>query len=382
MIFNSEQKLVQDMVRKFATNELAPIALDLDKKAEFPGKIIQKLAELGLSGIIIPDKYNGSALDMVSYCIVIEELSKVCASLSFSIIVNNSFVAAPIIKYGTETQKNKWLPKIANGECIGAFALYEETYSNIYEEINADISKKITTIAKPTGNGKYLISGEKVFVVNGETAGIFIVFALIENKLTAFILPKEGNESNLSFEKEVMMGMRSAGIGSIKLNNVEVSEENILGEPGKGLEMFEQIVESANIAISAQAVGIMDASLEGSIKYSKERKQFGHLISEFQLIQDAIAEIKIRLESSRILVFETARMYDEGQPFSTTASITKLVATESAVWSSIKTVQVHAGYGYTKEYPIERYFRDAKVTQVFGETPLTQKIKLAKSVLS
>ncbi|MDD5528441.1 MAG: acyl-CoA dehydrogenase family protein [bacterium] len=382
MIFNSEQKLVQDMVRKFATNELAPIALDLDKKAEFPGKIIQKLAELGLSGIIIPDKYNGSALDMVSYCIVIEELSKVCASLSFSLIVNNSFVAFPIIKYGTEVQKNRWLPKIANGECIGAFALYEETYSNIYEEINADISKKITTIAKPTGNGKYLISGEKVFVVNGETAGIFIAFALLDNKLTAFILPKEGNESNLSFEKEVMMGMRSAGIGSIKLNNVEVSEENILGESGKGMEIFEQIVESANIAISAQAVGIMNASLEDSIKYSKERKQFGHPISEFQLIQDAIAEIKIRLDSSRILVFEAARMYDEGQPFSTTASITKLVATESAVWSSIKTVQVHAGYGYTKEYPIERYFRDAKVTQVFGETPLTQKIKLAKSVLS
>ncbi|MFA5032419.1 MAG: acyl-CoA dehydrogenase family protein [bacterium] len=381
MIFNSEQKLVQDMVRKFAINELAPIALDLDKKAEFPGKTIQKLTELGLAGIIIPDKYNGSALDMVSYCIIIEELSKVCASLGFSLIVNNSFVAFPIIKYGTEAQKNKWLPKIASGECIGSFALYEETYSNIYKE-NTDISEKITTIAKSTGNGKYLISGEKVFVVNGETAGVFIVFACIDNKLTAFILPKEGNEENVSFEKEVMMGMRSAGIGSIKLNNVEVSEENILGEPGKGLEIFERIIESANIAISAQAVGIMNASLEDSIKYSKERKQFGHPISDFQLIQDAIAEIKIRLDSSRILVFETARMYDEGQSFSTTASITKLVSTESAVWSSIKTVQVHAGYGYTKEYPIERYFRDAKVTQVFGETPLTQKIKLAKSLLS
>jgi butyryl-CoA dehydrogenase len=227
-----------------------------------------------------------------------------------------------------------------------------------------------------------LISGEKVFVVNGEVAGIFIVFACIENKITAFIVPKEGKEANLSFEKEVMMGMRSSGIGSIKLNDFEVSEENILGEIGKGMEIFEQVVESANIAISAQAVGIMNASLEDSIKYSKERKQFGHPISEFQLIQDAIAEIKIKLDSSRILVFETARMYDEGQPFSTTASITKLVATESAVWSSIKTVQVHAGYGYTKEYPIERYFRDAKVTQVFGETPMTQKIKLAKSILS
>lgn len=370
MKFNSEQKLVQNMVKKFTVNELAPIVPDLDKKAEFPYKAIEKLAELGLLGITIPDKYGGAELDMISYCIIIEEISKVCASVGLSLIVNNSFIASPLIKYGTEEQKNKWLPKLATGETIGGFAFYEEKFLPGEDKIN--------TIAITSENGKYNISGEKIFVVNGECAGIFMVIANLDGKPTAFMMQKE---NDLVIEKEKVLGMRSAGISKLKLNNFKVTDENILGAPGDGFKIVEEAVGFANIVIASQAVGIIQAALDEAVNYSKTRKQFGTSISKFQLVKDMITEIRIKLDSSRAMIAEALNTYEEKSDFYIPFSIAKLVASESAVFTGIKSVQVYGGYGYMKDYPIERFFRDSKIVQVFGETPLVQKNKLAESLL-
>ncbi|MDI6839891.1 MAG: acyl-CoA dehydrogenase family protein [bacterium] len=370
MELTQEQKLIQDMVRKFASSELLPVVAELDKSATYPHEIIKKLAELGFLGITIPEKYGGANLDTVSYCIIIEELSRIFGSIGTILIVNNALVAYPILKYGNEGQKSQWLTPLAKGDIIGAFAITEGTGFNF-----SDIETKATKI-----NNGYGISGKKDFIPNAEAAKLFVIFANTENGVTAFLVDRESAGLKVT-EKEDTLGIRSAGICNLEFNELKVSANAILGKEGDGLKISEEAINLASIGTGAQAVGIGQAALDDSIKYSKERHQFGRPICEFQLVQDMLIEMKIKVEAARLLVYDTAIKCDSGSSFGQDAAIAKLFATDAAMVAGIKSIQVYGGYGYTKDYPVERYFRDAKVIQVWGESSIAQKIKIAKALL-
>lgn len=345
-----EQKLIQDEARKFASTELAPIAQELDNNASSPKDIIKKLANLGFLGTVIPEKYGGVDLDYLSYCLIIEEISKSCPSVGAILIANNSLVAYPISKYGNENQKNKWLPKLASGEILGAFAVTED----------------IASTAKKEG-ASYVLTGKKNFVVNAEMAGLFVVCANIENKTTPFLIERKNLEV---IEKQDTIGMKAAGIWNIKLDKAKVAEEDILGTP----EVTNDTLTFAGLGIGALAVGIGQILLEESIKYSKQRRQFGKLICEFPLVQNMLIEMKSKITQAQLLVYNAAL---GGQDF----LMAKMAATESAMFAGIKGIQVHGGYGYTKDYPVERHFRDASVANIWCGLSSAQKTSIAKNLL-
>jgi alkylation response protein AidB-like acyl-CoA dehydrogenase len=364
------------MVRKFTKTELHPIASELDKKGEFPKDIIRKLSELGFMGIIVPEAYGGSSLDAISYCIIIEEVSKSLASAGLILIAHNALVSHSIIKYGNEEQKKKWLPILSTGEIIGAFCLNEAKAGAVFSNIQ--------TSAEPIDGG-YVISGEKDFVVNAESASLFIVFTKClkqggNTDISAFIIEKSA--PGIEIKKEEVLGMRTAGICNLRLNKVKVSNEDMLGKIGEGISIAENSISLANLGVSALGVGITQSSLDEALRYSKERRQFGRPICEFPLVQEMLIEMKKNVSQSRLLVYETAQKYDAGEDCQMDIALTKLCATESAMCSAIKAVQVHGGYGYTKDYPVERFFRDAKVSQVWGGTSITQQEIIAKKLLA
>lgn len=371
MNLTPEQKLIQDMVRRFASTELQPVVSEIDKEATFPYEVIKKLSELGFLGITIPDKYEGANLDALSYCIIIEELSKVCGSVGTILIVNNALVAYPLLKYGKESQRSRWLTPLARGEIIGAFALTEGL-------ANSDLPEMETKAEKVKDN--YIISSRKSFVANAEAAGLFIVFASTPNGPTAFLIER-GNPGFRVTEKEDTLGGRASGICNLELKEVKVSEDNLLGKEGDGKPISEEALDFANMGIGAQAVGIGQAALEDSMHYAKERHQFGRPICDFQLVQDMLVEMKLKISASRLLVYDAALKCDSGGGFSTEASIAKFFATDAAVFAGIKAIQVHGGYGYIKDYPVERYFRDAKFAQIWCGPSTMQKTKIAKGLL-
>ncbi len=371
MKLTSEQRLIQDMVRKFASTELQPLVPEIDKEATFPHEVIKKLSELGFLGIIIPDKYEGANLDTLSYCIVIEELSKVCGSVGIILIANNALVAHSILRYGKESQKSHWLPSLAKGKVIGAFALAEE--------LGSSLSPEVETRAERV-NGYYIISGRKSFVVNALAAELFIVFATTEKGPTALLIER-GTPGFKVTEKEETLGGRSSGIGNLELKEVKVNEDNLLGKEGDGKQIWEDALDMADIGIGALAVGIGQAALEDSIRYAKERHQFGRPIGEFQLVQDMLVGMKTKVEAAKLLVYDAARKGDTKGHFSTEASIAKLFATDAALFAGTKAIQVHGGYGYIKDYPVERYFRDAQFAQIWCGPSSWQKAKIAKTLL-
>ncbi len=347
------------MVRKFASTELEPESSEIDKNSSFPSGAIKKLAELGFLGIIVPEQYEGAGLDTLSYCIIIEEIARVLASISAILISNNALFALPILKYGTEKQKKKILPCLAKGDIIGTFALGE----------------KIT--AKKLGD-KYLISGNKDFVVNAEKANLFIIFARTERNITAFLVERERIKT---IEKQEIMGLRASGVCNLKFQEIEVDKASILGIKDEGLKIAEEAFDLTDIGISAQAIGIAQACLDDSLKYSKERHQFGRPICEFGLVQDMLVEMEKRTSGARFLVYDAAIKRDTGVLFSKEKAIARLCATETAMFASTKAIQVYGGYGYIKDYPVERYFRDAKATQVWTRPNDIQKNIIAKELL-
>lgn len=371
MNLTPEQRLIQEMVRKFASTELQPVVSEIDKEATFPYEVIKKLSELGFLGITIPDKYEGANLDTLSYCIIVEELSKVCGSVGTILIVNNALVAYPLLKYGRESQRSRWLTPLAKGEIIGAFALTEGS-------AGSDLSNIETKAERVKDN--YIISGRKSLVANAEAAGLFIVFASTPNGSTAFLIERESPGFKVT-EKEDTLGGRASGICNLELREVEVGEGNLLGKEGDGGPISEEALNIANIGIGAQAVGIGETALEDSVRYAKERHQFGRPICEFQLVQDMLVEMKLKLAASRLLVYDAALKCDPGGGFSTEASIAKLSATDAAVFAGIKAIQVHGGYGYIKDYPVERYLRDAKFAQIWCGSSTMQKTKIARELL-
>ncbi len=371
MDLTPEQRLIQEMVHKFASTELQPVAAEIDEGASFPYQVIEKLSELGFLGIIVPDKYEGANLDTVSYCLIIEELSRVCGSVGTILIANNALVAYPILRYGGEAQKNHWLAPLAKGQIIGAFALSEGA-------VDTDLAE-LATKAERVGD-EYIISGGKNFIVNAEAAGLFIVLASTPQGPTAFLIER-GSPGLKVTKREDTLGGKASGIGDLELAEVKVGKESILGKEGEGQQISKGALDLVYIGIGAQAVGIGEAALEESIHYAKERHQFGRPICEFELVQNMLVEMEIRLSSSRLFVYNTANKCAAQNSCTTEASLTKLLATDAAVFAGTNAIQVHGGYGYTKDYPVERYFRDAKFAQIWLGSAIRQKVKIAKALL-
>ena len=373
---NEQQKMIQKMVREFAEKQVGPIAAELDKKEEYPHKTLKEMAKLGLLGIIIPPEYGGAGLDTISYAIVVEEISRKCAATGVVTSVHNSLVAWPIIKYGTEEQKKKYLPILAKGEKIGAFA---GTEPNAGSDLGA-----MQTTAKLKGD-KYIINGDKTFITSGPEAGIIIIFAVTDKEagskgISAFIVENtfKGFKVGSIFEK---LGINASKTSELIFEDMEVPKENLLGSEGDGFKIALSTLDGGRIGIASQAVGIAQACLDESIEYSKQRQQFGRPIAKFQAIQWMIADMATKIEASRWLVYNAAYTKDQGVRFSKEAAMAKLFASETAVDCAIKAVQIHGGYGYTKEYTVERLFRDSKITEIYEGTSEVQRMVISGSLL-
>jgi len=373
---NEQQKMIQKMVREFAEKEVAPIAAEIDKKEEYPHKTLQKMAKLGLLGAIVPTEYGGAGLDTISYATIVEEISRKCASTGVITSVHNSLVCWPIMHYGTEEQKKKYLPILGKGEEIGAFAATEP---NAGSDLGAMATKAVLK-----GN-KYIINGDKTFITSGSEAGIIIIFAITDKNagtkgLSAFIIENtfKGYKVGSIFEK---LGINASKTSELIFEDMEVPKENLLGKEGEGFKIALGTLDGGRIGIAAQAVGIAQACLDESIEYSKQRQQFGKPIASKQAIQWMIADMATSIEASRFLLYNAAYKKDQGARFSKEAAMAKLFASETAMDAAIAAVQIHGGYGYTKEYTVERLFRDAKITEIYEGTSEVQRLVISGSLL-
>jgi len=378
MIFdlNEEQIMVRDAARDFAQNELKPGVIERDEHQTFPAEQVRKLGELGFLGMMVDPKYNGAGLDAISYVLVMEELSKIDASASVVVSVNNSLVCFGLEKFGTEAQKEKYLKPLASGEVIGAFCLSEP-------EAGSDATSQ-QTVAVDMGD-HYLLSGTKNWITNGGTASTYIVFAQTDPEkksrgINALIVEK-GMEGFTIGPKENKLGIRGSDTHSLHFNEVRVPKENRLGEDGFGFKFAMQTLDGGRVGIAAQALGIAAGAYELALNYAKERKAFGNPISGLQAISFKLADMATEIEAARLLVWKAAWLKDQGLPYGKAAAMAKLKASEVAMKTTIEAIQIHGGYGYVKEYHVERLMRDAKITQIYEGTSEIQRLVIAREVL-
>jgi len=378
MIFelSEEQKMIRDAARDFAATELRPGVIERDENQIFPAEQVKKLGELGFLGMMVDPKYNGSGLDSISYVLAMEEFSKVDASASVVVSVNNSLVCYGLEKYGSEEQKEKYLKPLAAGEVIGAFCLSEP-------EAGSDATSQ-RTIAEDKGD-YYLLNGTKNWITNGSTASVYLVMAQTHPEkgskgINVFIVEK-GTEGFSIGPKENKMGIRGSDTHSLLFNNVIVPKDNRIGEDGFGFTFAMQTLEGGRIGIAAQALGIASGAYELALKYAKERKAFGRPIAELQAISFKLADMAADIEAVRLLVMKAAWLKDQKLPYTKYASMAKLKASEVAMKTTIEAVQIHGGYGYVKEYHVERLMRDAKVTQIYEGTSEIQRLIIAREIL-
>ncbi|MFO1518997.1 MAG: acyl-CoA dehydrogenase [bacterium] len=371
-----EQKMVQEMARSFAQREVAPVAAELDAKGEFPSRFLPKMAELGLLGMMVPTEWGGSGLDTVSYVLALEEISVACASTAVTMSVNNSLYCGPILKFANDSQKEKYLKPYASGEKLGAYALSEPG-------TGSDAANQQTVAVKK--GDKYILNGRKNFITNGPNADAMVVYAMTDKAkgakgISAFIVEK--NFPGFSVGKvEKKLGICASSTSEIVLDNCEVPAVNLLGEEGRGFVIAMNTLDSGRIGIGTQALGISRAAFEAARKYSTEREAFGKKIYEFGAIQDYLADMATRTDASRLLVHRAAWLKDQGLPFGKEASMAKLFASETAMWVATKAIQVHGGYGYVKDYPVERFFRDAKITEIYEGTSEIQRLVICRHLL-
>jgi butyryl-CoA dehydrogenase len=374
--FTEEQEMIRKMVRDFAQKEVAPIAAEIDDKGIAPMENIKKMGQLGLLGLTVPEKYDGGGADPVSYVIAIEELAKACASTAIVMAVQNSLVCAGIEKFGSEEQKSKFLPPLARGEKIGAFALTEPG-------AGCDAAAQLTTAVRD--GDFYVINGTKHFITNGGFADVVILFGMTDKAqkhrgISTFIVEK-GTKGFTVGKEEHKMGIRGSNTCELVFEDVRVPTANRLGEEGQGFKIAMTVLDAGRIGVAAQAVGIAQAAYEAALKYSKERIQFGQPICQFQAIQWMLADMATRIEAARLLTYSAALKKQSGQPYSKEASMAKLYASETAVWVADRAVQIHGGYGYMKEYSVERNYRDAKITEIYEGTSEVQRMVIARAIL-
>ena len=372
-----KHKAVRKAVRKFAETELGPIAHDIDRDSRFPWEVIEKMQPLNYFGLQVPKAYGGAELDCISYAITIEELSRVSAAIGLCVTVHNSVGAYPIVRFGTEEQKERFLPQLASGEYIGAFCLTE---ANAGSDANA-----VETTAT-FDNGEYIVNGTKVFVTNGGVCDLALIFAVTDvessRKAASVIVVEKGTPGFSVGELEDLCGMRANPVSSLFLEDVRVSEKNLLGQIGDGIKIGLSALDTGRIGIGAQALGIAQAAFEAAVKYSKERQQFKKPIASFQTIQNYLADMATEIDAARLLLYRACAFKDAGQPFGTEAAMAKLYCSTTATRVTNMAMQIHGGYGYSKEYDVERYFRDAKVTEIYEGTSEVQRLVISRSVLS
>lgn len=379
MDFNpcTKHKAVRKTVRKFAETELGPISHEIDRDTRFPWEVIEKMGPLNYFGLQVPKKYGGAELDTISYAITIEEISRVCAAVGLCVTVHNSVGAYPIVRFGTEAQKERFLPLLASGEYIGAFCL---------TEANAGSDAGAVETTAIYDNGEYLVNGTKVFVTNGGVCGLALIFAITDpdnprSGASVFMVEK-GTAGFSVGELEDLCGMRANPVSSLFLEDVRLPKSHMLGHPGDGLKIGLSALDTGRIGIGAQALGIAQAAFEAAVKYSKERQQFKKPISSFQTIQNYLADMATEIDAARLLLYRACAFKDAGQPFGAEAAMAKLYCSTTATKVTSLALQIHGGYGYSKEYDVERYFRDAKVTEIYEGTSEVQRMVIARSVLS
>jgi butyryl-CoA dehydrogenase len=373
---SEKQALMRKLFREFSEKEVKPIAADIDEEERFPVETVEKMKAIGMMGIPFESKYGGSDGDNLSYILAVEELSKVCGTTGVILSAHTSLGCNPIYTYGNEEQKMKYLVPLARGEKLGAFGLTEP---------NAGTDAAMQQTVAIREGDYYRINGSKIFITNGGYADTYIVFAMTDKSkgnrgISAFILEKDMDGFSIG-KTEHKLGIKGSSTTELIFKDVMVPKENLLGAEGKGFMIAMSTLDGGRIGIAAQALGIAQGSLDEAIKYVKERKQFGKPIAAFQNTQFTIADLQTKIDAARLLVYRAAYLKDTNQSYSTEAAMAKLFASEVAMETTTKAIQLHGGYGYTRDYPVERMFRDAKITEIYEGTSEVQKMVIASKIL-
>ncbi len=376
LALSAEQEEIRKLVRDFAQREVKPRAEAIDQSGEFPRDLVAKAAELGLTGILIPEEFGGAGLDHLSFAIFIEEVARYSAATAVILDVHASVGSEPIVQFGNQEQKRRWLPGLAQGRTLAAFALTEP-------EAGSDAAHLRTTAQRR--NGSYLLNGTKIFITNAGEAGLYLVLASTQpgagaEGITAFLVSGDnpGLKVGPRFKK---MGLNGSAIAEVHLEDCLVDEGERLGDEGQGFRIAMRALDSGRIGISAQAVGLAQGAMDDAIRYAKERKQFGKTIGEFQTIQNKIADMAVKIRAARSLTWKAAALCDAGQPFTKEASMAKLFSTDIAMEVTLDALQVFGGYGYLEEYPMARRVRDAKACQIYEGTNQVQRLVIAREVV-
>jgi butyryl-CoA dehydrogenase len=371
-----EQQMVRETTRAFVEREVKPVASRLDREAIYPSELVKRLSELGLMGILVPQEFGGSGMDLLSCVVAMEEISKAWASLAVAMSVQNSLVCAPIARFGSAAQKKKYLPSLARGERLGCYALTEPG--------SGSDAGSIQTRAKRVGDD-FVLTGNKIFTTNGNRADLAIVYAVTDpakgkKGISAFIVEK--NSPGFVVGKlEDKLGLRSSDTASLLFEDCRVPGENLLGTEGEGFTIALATLDGGRIGIAAQALGIAQGCLEESVAYAQQRRQFGRAIAEFEAIQWMLADMATEIDAARLLTYRAAWLAEQGRTFTKEAAMAKLFASEAANRAAYKAIQIFGGYGYTKEFAVERFFRDARITTIYEGTSEIQRLVIARRLI-
>ncbi len=370
--YTKQEELFLQMIREFAEKEVKPLAAEVDEEERFPCETVEKMAKIGLMGIPVPKQYGGAGGTNLMYGMAVEELSRVCATTGVILSAHTSLCVAPIMENGTEEQKQKYLPKLASGEWIGAFGLTEPN-------AGTDAAGQQTTAV--LDGDEWVLNGSKIFITNGSYAHVFIVIAMTDKSLgtkgiSAFIVEKTDPGFSIG-KKEKKMGIRGSATTELIFEECRIPKDRQLGQLGKGFGLAMKTLDGGRIGIASQALGIAQGAMDETVKYTKERKQFGRSIAQFQNTQFQMADLETKVQAARLLVRSAHYKKDHGIPYSADAAMAKLFAAETAMEVTTKAVQFHGGYGYTREYPVERMMRDAKITEIYEGTSEVQRMVIA-----
>ncbi len=374
--FSEEQQAIQELARNFAQNEIAPVALEYDESQEFPTELFRKMGELGFLGVLVPTEYGGAGMGAIELALIVEEIAKACPSIALGVAAHNGLCSNHILQFGSEEIKQKYLPRLATGETMGAWALTEPGSGS-------DAGAMLTT-ARRDGDF-YILNGTKNFITHGSVGEIAVVMAKTDpdrgkKGISAFVVDKS-MPGFYAAKKENKLGMRSSDTASLVFENVRVPVSHRLGEEGEGFIQALRILDGGRITIAALSLGLAEAAVEHSMRYAFERKQFGQPIAEFQATQFKFAALTTHIEAARLLTYKAAWLRDQGMPYTLEAAQAKLFASELAVRAAEEAVQIHGGYGYTKEYPVEKLYRDAKLLTIGEGTSEIQRIVIARNLL-
>ncbi|MFN8522146.1 MAG: acyl-CoA dehydrogenase family protein [Chloroflexota bacterium] len=374
LLLDATQELFRSTVREFAEREIAPVAAAFDEAEAYPAENVAKMGQLGLMGLTVPQEFGGAGAGAVEYALAMEEISRACAAHAVTLTVNVSLVCEPIYKHGTPHQRQRFLPRLCSGEMVGAYCLSEPA--------SGSDARHMQTRATRRGDS-YVLNGTKNFISNGDVAGLYIIYAATQDDgggITAFLV--EADRPGLRpGAREKKLGIRASPTTQVHFDDCVVPGEHVLGEVGGGFRLAMSTLEGGRIGVAAQAVGIAQAAYEAAVGYARQRHAFGQAISEFQGLQWMLADMATRIDAARLLVHRAAQLKDRGRPFGQESSMAKLMASETAMWVATKALQIHGGYGYIRDSAVQRYFRDAKITEIYEGTSEIQRLIIARQIL-